>query len=268
VKEGLTLATLADTVLQQAAPLDKAAASRSAAARWRHDRPALVHGPVADRPARPDHPELKPPSAMPRRRALGSQRGRIALLHALAHIEFNAIDLAWDIAARFPGQPVAFYDDWISVGDDEAHHFLLLRDRLVTLGSDYGALPAHDSLWQASQETSDDLLARLAIVPLVLEARGLDVTPAMIERLRGVGDEESAAILEIIYRDEVGHVAAGSRWFRHVCQERSVDPESTWKVLVRERFRGSLKPPFNNTAREQADLHRSYYADWKNHTIR
>jgi uncharacterized ferritin-like protein (DUF455 family) len=197
---------------------------------------------------------------MPRRRALTTTQGRIALLHALAHIEFNAIDLAWDIAARFPGQPRDFYDDWIAVGDDEARHFVMLRERLVALGSDYGALPAHDGLWQSALETRDDLLARLAVVPLVLEARGLDVTPGMIERLERAGDDESAGILKVIYQDEIGHVAAGTRWFHAVCRERRLAPGKTWRRIVKARFKGTLKPPFNNAARAQAGLPEAYYA--------
>jgi len=268
VSDSPTLASLAASVLGTADSTGKAHASRQAAVLWREGQVRLDHGPVADRPARPAAPELKPPHAMPRRRALGTERGRIALLHALAHIEFNAIDLAWDIAARFPGQPRAFYDDWIAVGDDEARHFLMLGERLAALGSHYGALPAHDGLWQAAMDTADDLLARLAVVPLVLEARGLDVTPAMIERLREAGDNDSVAVLEIIYSDEIGHVAAGARWFRHVCDERGLAPETAWRRLVRERFKGSIKPPFNDVARDRAGLPRSYYEAWETGTIR
>lgn len=146
------------------------------------------------------------------------------------------------------------------MGDDEARHFQMLAERLGELGAAYGDLPAHDGLWQAAQDTADDLLARLAVVPLVLEARGLDVTPAMIERLERAGDTASAAILEVIYREEVGHVATGMRWFRHACAERGLEPESTWKSLVGARFKGHLKPPFNEAARQAAGLPRSYYA--------
>jgi uncharacterized ferritin-like protein (DUF455 family) len=247
-----TLGDLAQSVLGEGGALAKAAASRNAAARWRVEPVALRHVAPSPRPARPDKPVLMEPSAMPRRRALSTTAGRIALLHALAHIEFNAIDLAWDIAARFPGQPRAFYDDWIAVGDDEARHFMMLRE-------DYGALPAHDGLWQSAQQTSDDLLARLAVVPLVLEARGLDVTPDMIDRLDRAGDRESAEILQVIYQDEVGHVAAGVRWFHAVCAERGCEPEQTWRRIVAERFRGSLRPPFNTDARDRAGLPASYY---------
>ena len=226
-----TLTDLALAVLGTADPRAKAAASLEGAAAWVRAGAATGCRIPPDRPARPLRPQLLHPSAMPRRRALTTPAGRIALLHALAHIELNAIDLAWDIAARFPGQPRAFYDDWVAVGADEARHFLMLSDRLDACGAAYGDLPAHDGLWQAAMDTADDLLARLAVVPLVLEARGLDVTPAMIERLERAGDDASAAILAVIYREEVGHVATGMRWFMHVCGERGLLPEPTWKAI-------------------------------------
>jgi len=255
-----TLEALALGVLGEAAPRDKAAASLAAAAAWRTGGTGAGGPPPPDRPARPARPELRRPGDMPKRRALTTDAGRTALLHALAHIELNAIDLAWDIAARFPGQPRDFYDDWIAVAADEARHFLLLDDRLAEFGAAYGDLPAHDGLWQAARDTADDLVARLAIVPLVLEARGLDVTPAMIERLRRAGDSHSADALEVILREEVGHVAAGMRWFRFACDERGLDPEPTWKRLVAERFRGRIKPPFNDAARAAAGVPASFYA--------
>lgn len=203
---------------------------------------------------------------MPRRRAGRSREARIALLHALAHIELNAIDLAWDLVARFAearpddALPRAFFDDWVSVADDEAHHFLMLDDRLADFDAGYGALPAHDGLWQAAQETAADLLARLAVVPMVLEARGLDVTPAMIERLEGFGDRRSAALLRTIYADEITHVTAGCRWFRHVCAHRGLAPVATWQGLVGRHFKGVLKAPFNESARRRAGLSAAFYA--------
>src|SRR5512132_574630 len=178
-----TLAALAASVLTTADARAKAEASRAAAARWRTDEIAEIGlASAPERPARPPRPELKAPREMPKRRAAGTTESRTALLHAVAHIELNAIDLAWDIVARFaaPDLPRAFFDDWVRVGNDEAKHFLLLAERLGALRAAYGDLPAHDGLWQAAHETRHDLLARLAIVPLVLEARGLDVTPAMI----------------------------------------------------------------------------------------
>jgi len=260
VSNDTTLGDLALAVLATGDPRAKAAASLEGAQVWARGGAVPGHRAPPDRPARPLRPELCHPSAMARRRALTTPAGRIALLHAVAHIELNAIDLAWDIIARFPDQPRAFYDDWVAVGADEARHFLMLADRLVACGASYGDLPAHDGLWQAAMDTSDDLLARLAVVPLVLEARGLDVTPAMIERLERAGDVESVAILEVIYREEVGHVATGMRWFMHVCGERGLLPEPTWKAIVAERFRGRVKPPFNEDARNRAGLPASYYA--------
>src|SRR3546814_5248434 len=167
--------------------------------------------------------------------------------HALAHIEFAAIDLAVDLVGRFGGEfPRAFVDDWLGVAADEAMHFALLDRRLRALGSHYGALPAHAGLWEAAEATADDALARLAIVPMVLEARGLDVTPATVERFRATGDEASARILERIYRDEIRHVGAGTRWFEWLCDERGFEPAATWQNPVKSRFRGSLKPPFKD----------------------
>ncbi len=195
---------------------------------------------------------------MPRRRGAA---GRVALLHAIAHIELNAIDLAWDMIARFASAdlPRAFYDDWVRVGDEEAKHFTLLNTRLAEMDAAYGDLPAHDGLWQSAQETAHDVLARLAVAPLVLEARGLDVTPAMIARLDKAGDAESARILRIILADEVGHVAAGSRWFDHIAAARGLDPASTFQALVRRHYRGRIRPPFNRTGRDAAGFHADWY---------
>ncbi len=220
------------------------------------------------RPARPDKPDLLPPAQAPRRR-LGGERGRIALLHAIAHIEFNAIDLAFDMAARFAGEveqaglnAAAFVSDWFTVGADEARHFLWLEQRLSALGAHYGGLPAHDGLWEAAEKTADQVLARLAIAPMVLEARGLDVTPAMADKLRRAGDAESAAILARIYEEEHAHVAAGVRWFRHICKRRGINAVETFHRLVSERFNGELKPPFNDEARAIAGLKSEFYRNW------
>jgi uncharacterized ferritin-like protein (DUF455 family) len=198
---------------------------------------------------------------MPRRRSAGSAATRIALLHALAHIELNAIDLAWDIVARFAREdlPRGFYDDWLGVAAEEAEHHALIAGRLGELGAAYGDLPAHDGLWEAAEETAHDLLARLAIVPLVLEARGLDVTPPMIERFARLGDDVSAAILRRVYDDEIGHVAAGRRWFAFVSGRRGREPVAAWHDLVRRHFRGGLKPPFNDAARSAAGFGREFY---------
>ena len=216
---------------------------------------------MPDRPARPDRPVLLPPNAMPKRGRGQSLRGRIALLHALAHIEFVAIDLALDMAGRFGGEmDRTFVSDWLGVAADEAMHFALLTRRLALLGHLYGDLPAHDGLWEAAEATRHDLAARLAIVPMVLEARGLDVTPAMIERLRFAGDEAGARILERIFSDEIRHVRCGTAWFAKVCQMSGCDPAATWQGLVEMHFRGGLKPPFNDSARQAAGLPREFYA--------
>ena len=249
------------TVLSTAEPYAKVRAARAAARDWRFGR--LDHAfsvAMPDRPARPAAPELLPPNRMPKRGRAGSDASRVAMIHALAHIEFVAIDLAFDMLGRFGAQfPRAFVDDWIRVGADEAMHFALLDRRLRALGSHYGALPAHDGLWQAAGETAHDALARLAVVPMVLEARGLDITPATIERFEGVGDHATARILSRILADEERHVRAGTRWFRHGCESAGSDPVETWQSLVARYFRGALKPPFNDSARERAGLTRDFY---------
>jgi uncharacterized ferritin-like protein (DUF455 family) len=198
---------------------------------------------------------------MPKRRAFGSRAGRIALLHALAHIELNAIDLAWDLIARFSGEPLprAFCDDWVCVASEEAYHFELLTARLADFGARYGDLAAHDGLWESAAATADDLLARLAVVPLVLEARGLDVTPDMVARLERVNDPLSAAVLRRIYCDEIGHVAVGVRWFERLCRARGLLPEDVFLERVRRCFKGDLKPPFNREARAAAGFPAHYY---------
>ena len=204
-----------------------------------------------DRPGRPRRPQRVPPNRVPRRR-LGSVQGRAALLHAIAHIEFNAINLAWDAVCRFPGLPEAYYRDWARVAGEEAVHFGLLRGRLRALGFDYGDFPAHDGLWQMALDTRDDPLVRMALVPRVLEARGLDVTPGMMTRLGEAGDRESVAVLEVILRDEVGHVEIGTRWFRHLCARRGLEPEATFEGLLNEYLAGRVKGPFHVEARLRA----------------
>jgi uncharacterized ferritin-like protein (DUF455 family) len=235
--------------------------SRRLAARWRTGGIAIGDAVRIARPARPIRLELRPPRDMPKRRNFGSFAGRIALLHALEHIELNAIDLGWDIIARFAAAetPREFFDDWVDVAAEEAEHFALLNDRLRALGSAYGELPAHDGLWEAAAATAHDLVARLAIVPLVLEARGLDITPEMIRRLERAGDLASAGILRRIYEDEIGHVAVGARWFERLCRQRGLNPEAAFRDNVRRYFTGALKPPFNREARDVAGLPAAYY---------
>ena len=216
---------------------------------------------VPVRPGRPDKPDLMAPRFVPKRRISRGVAGRVALLHALAHIELNAIDLSLDMAVRYQHHklPLDFTKDWLSVADDEARHFTLLQNRLLSLNSSYGALPAHDGLWQAAEETKDDLLGRLAIAPLVLEARGLDVTPLLLEKFNAADDAPSAEILETIMHDEVGHVATGKRWFDYQCGMERLDPISTWQGLVGKYFHGQLKPPFNISARKAARFSAAFY---------
>ena len=208
-------------------------------------------GEPALRVGRPERPELVAPRALAQR-GLGSEAGRAGFLHAIAHIEFNAINLACDAVWRFRGLPPPFYRDWAAVAADEARHFTLLRARLNDLGHDYGDFPAHDGLWEMAEKTAHSCLARMALVPRVLEARGLDVTPAMIGKLRHLGDARSAEILELILREEVAHVAAGSHWFRWCCEREGVDPRITFDALLREHARSVLRPPFNLPARRAA----------------
>lgn len=203
---------------------------------------------VAGHPAKPD---LVEPSQV-RRRRLGSETGRAALVHAITHIEFNAINLALDAVYRFRDMPRQYYLDWLSVAADEARHFQLLSTRLQSMGFSYGDFPAHNGLWEMAQLTADDCMKRMALVPRVLEARGLDVTPGMIERLKTVGDDETVRILRIILEEEVRHVEIGTHWFRACCDQRGLEPESTFLDLIREHFSGLLRGPFNIPARMQA----------------
>jgi uncharacterized ferritin-like protein (DUF455 family) len=256
-----TLAEGAVAVLASPEPLAKVDLSREVAGAWREGSLAIGSADPPPRPARPLRPSLSSPRDMPKRRNFGSPAGRVALLHALAHIELNAIDLAWDFVARFgeAGLPRAFFDDWVMVAAEEAEHFRLLSGRLGAFGSAYGDLSAHDGLWEAAAATAHDPLARLAVVPLVLEARGLDVTPEMTARLERAGDHESAAILDRIYHDEIGHVAAGIRWFEWLCVKQGHEPRRMFHILVRRYFKGALKPPFNRGAREEAGFSADYY---------
>jgi uncharacterized ferritin-like protein (DUF455 family) len=202
-------------------------------------------------PGRPPRPALVAPRDVPQR-GLGSPQGRAALLHAVAHIEFNAIDLALDAAFRFRDMPDAFRADWISVAADEARHFSLLAARMGALGVTYGDFPAHNGLWEMAGKTAHSCLARMALVPRVLEARGLDVTPGMIARLGGLGDSASVAVLEVILAEEVRHVAIGSHWFAWCCERDGLAPDDTFLALARDGARGAIRGPFNVAARRAA----------------
>ncbi len=209
-------------------------------------------------PGRPIKPPLVPPQQVPQRTGM-SREGRAALLHAVAHIEFNAINLALDAIWRFASMPVNYYCDWFGVAREEALHFLLLNDHMASLGVQYGDLPAHDGLWQMARRTEADVLARMALVPRTLEARGLDATPPMRRKFVAAGDTVAAGILDIILRDEIGHVAVGNRWYRHLCSQRGLDPMAEYPQLVQRHQAPRLKPPFNVEARlaagfDQAEL--------------
>jgi uncharacterized ferritin-like protein (DUF455 family) len=210
-------------------------------------------------PGRPAQPELVRPQGLPRR-GLHTLRGRQALLHAVAHIEFNAINLALDAVYRFRALPLEYISDWLQVAAEEARHFQLLAQRLSRLGSGYGDFPAHNGLWEMAVKTDADPMERMALVPRVLEARGLDVTPGMIQRLEAVGDADSVAVLQVIQREEVGHVAIGTRWFRHLAAQRGLDPEQTFLDLLARHMPGRVRPPFAVDARLAAGFSRSEMA--------
>jgi uncharacterized ferritin-like protein (DUF455 family) len=252
--EGVELRHEALRLLGERDPRDKALAVRALA-----NTPPLtvdsdrafdlcLHPPL---PGRPDRPRLVPPREVPRRRA-GTREGRAALLHAIAHIEFNAINLALDALWRFRGLPADYYGDWLRVAGEEALHFTLLADHLGTLGFAYGDFEAHDGLWAMAEKTRGDLAARMALVPRTLEARGLDATPGIRERLERAGDRRASAILDVILRDEIGHVAVGNRWYRWACERDGLDPLPHFDELVRRHEAPRLKPPFNLEARRAA----------------
>lgn len=247
-----SLFTAARACLDAATPDEKLACTFAAVEAFQRGElaiPADAPAPAPIRmPGRPARPRLVHPRELPRR-GFGTQEGLAAFVHAVAHIEFNAIDLAWDAAYRFRGMPNAFYADWIGVAVDEARHFAMLRERLRQLGHDYGDFDAHNGLWEMAEKTAHDGLARMALVPRVLEARGLDVTPGMIVKLRSLGDFATVDILEVILREEVAHVAAGSRWYRWHCERAGVEPRARFRELLREYAGGVLHGPFNTQAR-------------------
>ncbi|MCJ7873633.1 ferritin-like domain-containing protein [Phaeobacter sp. J2-8] len=260
-----SLAEMAVEVLTTANGRDKTRLSRAHAQTWFAARAAgtaltVGHATPPLRPARPDKPELLSPRDVPKRKP-GSPAGRIALLHAVAHIELNAVDLHWDLLARFTDtdMPMGFYDDWVKAADEESKHFNLVSDCLEAAGSFYGALPAHAGMWRAAEDTVDDILGRLAVVPMVLEARGLDVTPGMIEIFRKAKVTQAVDALEVIYGEEVAHVAYGSKWFHFLCGRHNLDPKEVFHQLVTKYFKGPLKPPFNEEKRAEAGLPPDFY---------
>lgn len=249
--------------INSAEPEAKLALTRETFDAMREGRLPLRDGGAAPEPigipGRPAKPNLVMPRDVPQR-GLGTDEGRAALVHAVAHIEFNAINLAWDAVYRFRGMPDDYYRDWTSVAHDESRHFAMLSARLAQLGHAYGDFAAHNGLWEMAVKTAHSCLARMALVPRVLEARGLDVTPGMIARLRSVGDDATAGLLEIILREEVPHVAAGTRWFRFCCEREARDPETTFAELLREYVPAGLRGPFNLDARRAAGFGESELA--------
>lgn len=202
-------------------------------------------------PGRPDKPELVSPQHV-KHRKLTSDEGRATLIHAITHIEFNAINLALDAVYRYRDMPEQYYTDWLQVASEEAYHFSILRERLQELGYEYGDMPAHNGLWEMCVQTDKDVMIRMALVPRVLEARGLDVTPAMMTKLTSAGDHKTVSLLEIILRDEIGHVRIGSHWFKHCCAKRNLEPLATFRQLLIDHMNGSLRGPFYTEARLQA----------------
>ena len=259
----ITLAAAIRAALLESDPRAKVMRTRAVVRDWRRGCLAFrFDAAMPDEPGRPAQPELLPPNQMPKRGKGGSARALIALWHALAHIEFVAIDLALDMAGRFGAEMGRqFVTDFLKVAADEAMHFALIERHLQALGSHYGALPAHSGLWDAARATAHDVAARLAVVPMVLEARGLDVTPQMLERVRAAGDGRGARILERILDDEIAHVGFGSKHFFALAQPGYDSPQDLWKKLVSSHFKGAIKPPFNDSARLRAGLPRSFYAE-------
>ncbi len=254
---GTALASLSQCLavcLRAAQPQDKTACVHRLRQDWQAGAipfDASAPRPLIDQPGQPDRPVLIPPQQVPRRRA-DTLAGRAALIHALAHIEFNAINLALDAAYRFTGLPRAYYDDWLRVADEEARHFEMLAAHLATLGHGYGDFPAHGGLWEMALKTAHDPLVRMALVPRVLEARGLDATPLIVGKLKAAGDTRMVEILAVIERDEIGHVVIGNHWYRWLCEARGQEPDATFRQLLVDYDAPPLRPPFNLAARRKA----------------
>ncbi len=245
--------TLRESVLRplcEGDPLQKAQLTLALDATLPVDSAASIT-PTAPVPGRPARPVLVPHTQL-KGKSLATPEGRAILLHSIAHIELNAIDLALDVVWRFAGMPAAFYTDWLRIAQEEAKHFLLLREHLVGMGFDYGDFPAHNALWDMAERTRGDLLARIGIVPRTMEARGLDASPGVKNKLVSTGDLRAGAILDIILEEEIGHVAAGNRWYRYLCAQRGLDPVTTYAALIAQYDAPKLRPPFNLAARQAA----------------
>lgn len=244
----------AEECIQASLPAEKISTSYHTASLWENKELSLErHNPILEfkEPGRPEKPELVPPRELNRRK-ISTKEGQAALIHSICHIEFNAINLAWDAVYRFQDMPDAFYDDWVKVAKEEAYHFELLSEHLSSLGYSYGDFSAHNGLWESALTTAHDPMVRMALVPRVLEARGLDVTPGIVKKLQGIGDKRAVEILAIIHRDEIGHVQAGSRWFKFLCEQRNLNSEEVFKDLINEYMKGILRGPFDHDVRKQA----------------
>lgn len=244
----------AEDCIKACSPVEKVRLTNQAAESWQQQQLSLDrHEPVLrfEDPGRPEKPELVPPRELNRRKPI-TREGHAALIHSICHIEFNAINLAWDAVYRFQDMPAEFYSDWIKVAKEEAYHFKLLSQHLDSLGYHYGDFTAHNGLWECALVTSFDPMVRMALVPRVLEARGLDVTPGIVKKLESIGDQRAVEILAIIHHDEIGHVETGSRWFRYFCEQRELNSEQVFKELVEQYMKGILRGPFDHDVRKQA----------------
>lgn len=249
-----SLYSAAFQALMSSDPDEKVRLTHALTAAWREGLLTLEQGVPVEAvpvPGRPERPELVQPRDLPKRKPV-TVEGRAVLFHALTHIEFNAINLGLDAVYRFRGMPREYYDDWLRVADEEASHFVMLRDHLRTHGYDYGDFHGHNGLWEMAQKTAHDVMVRMALVPRCLEARGLDVNPGIKARLLENGDEAGAAKLDVILRDEIGHVAIGNRWFLALCEQRGLEPIAIYNSLIDEYMKGSLRPPFHIEARREA----------------
>lgn len=244
----------AEECIKSCNPAEKITLSYETEAAWQDKKLSLEKvSPVLtfEDPGRPDKPELVAPRELNRRK-ITSKEGHAALIHSICHIEFNAINLAWDAVYRFQDMPEGFYDDWIKVAKEEAYHYELLSQHLNSLGYGYGDFSAHNGLWESALITAFDPMVRMALVPRVLEARGLDVTPGIVNKLKGIGDQQAVDILAIVHRDEIGHVEIGTRWFRYLCAQRGLNSEQIFKELIEKYMKGTLRGPFDHDVRKQA----------------
>jgi len=244
----------AEACIKACLPIEKISLSYKTAKAWQQQELSREkHAPILtfENPGRPEKPELVPPRELNRRKVTSAE-GHAALIHSICHIEFNAINLAWDAVYRFQDMPEEFYDDWVRVAKEEAYHFELLSEHLTSLGYAYGDFSAHNGLWESALVTAHDPMVRMALVPRVLEARGLDVTPGIVKKLKNIGDDKAVEILAIIHRDEIGHVKAGTRWFRYLCEQRKLNSEEVFKELINEYMKGILRGPFDHDVRKRA----------------